>query len=307
MLPCVKCKAPAPPEPFLGLSFRPLESADRALLDVFLKNHPHPLSGYTLGSLLAWDPVFRYRYDFPEPETLLISFCLPKEDRCNLLQPVGAFTEKTREALLRAGSSLPYPLRIVGVGSVFIKAFPEWVARFEVKPDRDNDNYIYRAADLALLAGRRYSKKRNLIAQATQAYEWTVEPLALSNTDACLEVLRGAGLNLELDGLALENSLRLFPEIPQDGVLLRVNGKPAAFSIFEPQTKDIAVVHFERALRSYKGLYQVLNRATAQAMLERDFGFINREEDLGDPGLRQSKKSYYPVRMEEAFVLTFKA
>ena len=306
MSPCVKCKAPAPPEPFLGLPFRPLESADHALLDVFLKNHPHSLSGYTLGSLLAWDPVFKYRYIFPEPETLLVSFCLPKEDRCSLLQPVGAFTEKTREALLRAVSSLTYSLRIVGVDSAFIRAFPEWVSPFEVKPDRDNDNYIYRAADLALLAGRRYSKKRNLIAQAAKAYEWTVEALVAGNTDACLEVLKGDGVNLEQDRLALENSLRLFPDLPQDGVLLRVSGKPAAFSIFEPQTKDMAVVHFERALRSYKGLYQVLNRATAQAMLETGFAFINREEDLGDPGLRQSKKSYYPVRLEEAFSLTYK-
>ena len=39
-------------------------------------------------------------------------------------------------------------------------------------------NYVYAAADLAELAGRRFSKKRNLIAQAHREYAWTVELLA---------------------------------------------------------------------------------------------------------------------------------
>ena len=66
------------------------------------------------------------------------------------------------------------------------------------------------------------------------------------------------------------------------------------------------MVHFERALRTHKGLYQVVNQETAKVMLAEGFRFINREEDLGDPGLRKAKLSYQPVRIEKAFTLTFR-
>ena len=42
------------------------------------------------------------------------------------------------------------------------------------------------------------------------------------------------------------------------------------------------VVHFERALRSRKGLYQIVNRETARAIAGQGFTWLNREEDLGD-------------------------
>jgi hypothetical protein len=76
--------------------------------------------------------------------------------------------------------------------------------------------------------------------------------------------------------------------------------------VFEAQSGDTAVIHFERALRRYKGLHQVVNQAAASAILERGFTFVNREEDLGDPGLRRAKESYHPVRLAEALRLVFR-
>ena len=78
-----------------------------------------------------------------------------------------------------------------------------------------------------------------------------------------------------------------------------------AFSIYEAIGPATVAVHFERALRSYKGLYQVINWETAKAVAAQGFDYINREEDMGDDGLREAKMSYFPVEIVKAYELNF--
>jgi hypothetical protein len=58
-------------------------------------------------------------------------------------------------------------------------------------------------------------------------------------------------------------------------------------------------------LRSYKGLYQVINWEAAKVIAAQGYGFINREEDLGDAGLRDAKMSYHPTEIVPAFELSY--
>ena len=61
-------------------------------------------------------------------------------------------------------------------------------------------------------------------------------------------------------------------------------------------------VHFEKGIDSYKGIYQYINQSFAAA-LPKHYVYINREQDLGDKGLRQAKMTYRPVD----FVRKYKA
>jgi hypothetical protein len=105
---------------------------------------------------------------------------------------------------------------------------------------------------------------------------------------------------------ALECTLRHFDDFGQQGLLISVNGRAVAFSIYEPISPTTIAVHFERALRSYKGLYQVVNWETAKVAAVQGYEFINREEDLGDAGLRKAKMSYNPIEIVPAYELTFR-
>jgi hypothetical protein len=58
----------------------------------------------------------------------------------------------------------------------------------------------------------------------------------------------------------------------------------------------MALIHFEKADPSIPGIYAFIN----QQFVHRNFmemTYINREEDMGIPGLRKAKESYNPVRM----------
>lgn len=300
--------------PFLGLDFSPLTIEDQPDLDAFLARHPHALSGYTFATFVAWDHVFRYCWAFTPSGALLVAFRFAPDGPLHLMQPVGPLDPATAAAIVAAGRGLDKPLAIVGVDRAFLDAQPGFVSEFVVTEEPENANYIYRASDLAELKGRRYAKKRNLIAQAEQSYRWTEEALTPEAVGDALEVMRlmaedepAPSESMAQDNEALRRTLHDFGRLRQDGVLLRVEGTPAGFALFERQTTDTLVIHFERARRDVKGLYQLVNRAAARAAVRDGYSFVNREEDLGDPGLRQAKASYDPIRLEMAYRLTLRS
>ena len=299
---------------FLGLEFKPIEPGNHRLLADFLKRHPQPLTGYSLATLEAWKPFFHYRWAFGAPETLLVSCVLDPDPHTHLLQPVGVLPADLAHGIVREAAHLKYALKIIGVSGQFLRQNPDFAGHFSAAEDRAVSNYLYSAKALAQLAGRKYSKKRNLLSQATSLYTWSCESLTASNIDACFNVLQSileeerpvveGMLNRELE--ALECTLRNFQQFDQQGLLILVQGKPVAFSIYEAISPAVVAIHFERALRSYKGLYQVINWETAKVIAAQGFEFINREEDMGDAGLRDAKLSYHPVEIIPAFELTFK-
>ena len=54
----------------------------------------------------------------------------------------------------------------------------------------------------------------------------------------------------------------------------------------------------EKADSSIPGLYALINRECCRQAWG-NVEYINREEDMGEEGLRKAKESYYPVRLVE--------
>ncbi|HVN77122.1 MAG TPA: phosphatidylglycerol lysyltransferase domain-containing protein [Thermoanaerobaculaceae bacterium] len=299
---------------FLGLRFERLGIEHRDRISAILTRHPQPLSDYCFSSLFAWALRFDTRFAIVAPDTLLLTANQEETPTPALLQPVGAFPAPLQDDLLRRARELASPLRIESVSRAFLDRHQGFAARFEVAEVRASANYVYAAADLAELPGRRYAGKRNLIAQASRLTPWSVEPLDPARLSACLEVRddiaagRSAegGLTHEQETAALRRALDHFAALGLGGLLVRVGGAPAAFSVFDRLSPDTAVVLFERARRDLKGIYQVVSREAARMLVARSYAFVNREEDLGDPGLRKAKLSYHPDRLEMKHTLTLR-
>lgn len=60
---------------------------------------------------------------------------------------------------------------------------------------------------------------------------------------------------------------------------------------------DMLYVHFEKADTEYQASYQMINREFVSDVLTRhpEVKLVNREEDLGDEGMRSAKMNYKPV------------
>jgi hypothetical protein len=167
----------------------------------------------------------------------------------------------------------------------------------KVSEDRDNFDYLYLRGDLSELEGKKYHKKRNLVNAFKNAYpnHWakSLSGDLVSDAFAVLEKWK-QDKGEDGDYAAAREALELYGTLNLKGSLFYVDKKPAGWCLGESIAKGRSfAVHFEKALDEYKGIYQYMNQAFA-ASLPCFFTWINREQDLGDPGLRQAKETYRP-------------
>ena len=166
----------------------------------------------------------------------------------------------------------------------------------EITEDRDNFDYLYLRPDLAELRGKKFHKKRNLVAQFNKLYVHKEIRLSAELIPDALFVLEewNAEKDDDADYMSSREALELFEELKMEGLMFYINDKPVGWCLGEAIARGrIFTVHFEKGLERFKGIYQFINQAFA-AKLPESVIYINREQDLGNEGLRQAKMTYRP-------------
>ena len=182
---------------------------------------------------------------------------------------------------------------------------------FSVEEAVDSADYVYSAESLRTLAGKDYHKKKNHVNAFLKEYEGRVEYRRISceNKQEIWEFLDrwemnkgddvGHHLNAEVVGLhdVLNNCALLDAKMGA----IYIDGRLEAFTIGTYNVpKKMAVIHTEKANPDIRGLYAYIN----QKFLQEEFAeaeLVNREDDVGLPGLRKAKQSYHPVMMARKF------
>ncbi len=177
---------------------------------------------------------------------------------------------------------------------------------YRVDEDRDNFDYLYLRADLAELSGKAYHKKRNLVNAFLNSYRYEQKPLSRENVADAIAVLDEWRSSKGVDGdyAAAREALELYDRLGMRGCVYYVESAPAGWCLGEPLARGkMFAIHFEKACDRYKGIYQFINQAFAQS-LPAYFRHVNREQDLGDEGLRQAKMTYRPCGFVKKYRVT---
>ncbi len=82
--------------------------------------------------------------------------------------------------------------------------------------------------------------------------------------------------------------------------MLLIQDKVEAFSLAELLNRETAVIHVEKANPEIPGLYPMINQEFCEKTWSHVL-WINREQDLGEPGLRKAKESYFPDHLVDKF------
>jgi len=185
---------------------------------------------------------------------------------------------------------------------------------FHSEPVVADFDYLYRFADLKDLPGKLYHKKKNHVSQFLRAYpNWTYEAIGSSNLLECLECLEQwcaqhdcpSDTDLTWERSAIREAASNWSALDCDGGLLRIDGRVEAFTIAEKLNSETTVVHIEKASSEHVGLYPFINKTYLENCPNPTI-YVNREQDMGIPGLRKAKESYHPIRMIEKHTLRWK-
>lgn len=193
-----------------------------------------------------------------------------------------------------------------------------WKERLEnrivMQEAREHWDYLYHVDELVALKGKRFHKKKNLLNQFLKKYRFEYIPFDMEaihkamamQEDWCTWRDCEASESLSAENRAIARILSDWEELDTvTGAAILVGNEMAAYTIAESLSEDTLVIHFEKGNPDYKGVYQAINQLFLDHS-KRKYKIVNREQDLGNEGLRKSKLSYNPVDFVKKYQITLK-
>lgn len=300
--------------------FNRLKPEDYPALKKYFEKHRYPLCEYSLPSIILWNRcLYEVSWKLDGDLLLIAETDLEPPAARRLLMPVPCPFRDVPPAELADIARRNRHTRYYYVPEDYFARHKDAVcALFTAEEQPGYMDYLYNTRDMAALAGHKYAKKRNLIAQFAKQTaadrKVKVEPLTRANNGACLTLLNRwardpeAGAHLDMlncERKAIINGLKHFDLLDLKGVLVKIDGEINGFAFGSRLSDGVFVLNFEKALDNVKGLYQFLDNELAKA-LPPNYSFINKESDLGKPGLAKTKESYYPAFKIKSYTLTLK-
>lgn len=281
---------------------RPLELSDKHVLDRLLKEMQPRMSELTFAGLF----LFRHAHEYRVSQLFnsVVISATGYDGIPYVLPPLGGNAGQTSEHLLDNGITM----------YCSDHELANWhldTQRIESIELRNSFDYLYLRSELAELPGSKFHKKKNRISYFTNRHQYTVEQFTAQHSDSCQQLLNrwalsygepeNASLHKEITATA--EALQFAEQLGLSGIIICVNGHIAAFTLGEQLNNNTAVCHFEKADPFIEGLYQLINREFAK-MYVHPCTYINREQDLGNAGLRNAKMSYHPLEYVRKYLIT---
>ncbi|GEM_PF-225467 len=281
------------------------------------------LCDYAPACLFMWRELYRVRGTVTHGMLLFCASVDDPENECggNKLYyscPVG---DGDFEAAVRAAAAdaaeRGIPLRFSTISEESVGKIVSVVGREAViDSDSSEPDYLYPIENFLGYPGKALHAHRNHINRFIRENpEYEYSPLTAENRDAAIAFLRRHHAEMEKpsiyameDLVRSEELLRVFDKLGVTGGILSVGGEVIGVTVGEA-LGDTLHVSVEKALTEFHGAFQMLAMSYAKHMKEAhpELLFINRQDDAGDEGLRQSKLSYKPCRLLKKYSLDFGA
>jgi hypothetical protein len=290
--------------------FKRLGIEDHELLAAHLAQVPRATCDLSLTNLRIWREC-----ESPSITFVNGNLCILIESHNEpryFLEPLGEnnLMETLRTCLHHAG-------RVSRAGETFVRKLSE--KQLRIAPLRDHFDYIYEVRSLSELRGKKFDGKRNQIRKFSRNHpQYKFVPLTPGHGEVALWLFdrwsreRENGNGASVAGppashvcqrRAIEAAFGEFGRLGLRGGAILVENQMEGFILASAGGGGMATAHLQYANYRMPGIYQILLWETCRNILF-EFELLNLEEDLGIPGLRKTKLSYQPLRLEKKYLIT---
>lgn len=283
--------------------FQPITLDARSVFDKHYARFPPSHSENAFTTLVSWNHFLQSYYLFHDDDLMIMT---RPDGGIAFRPPSGNRNSENVKHLVQLAMDFDtdYPLVLID------NETKEWLSGLFPAMDFAKHeayfDYVYLASDLADLEGKKYLKIRNKLNRFKRQFEYEVEPLCHQNSDEIGQFLQrwclwrdcGSDPLLEGERIAVMYTIEHCFDLDLSGLAIRIDGEVEAVTVFESMNKDTAVIHLEKAMPDFDGLYQLVNNESANLLAEK-YEFIDRQSDLGIQGLRVAKRRYHPHHMVE--------
>lgn len=294
------------------IELHPVTLEDKPWIDELVWAEGSSSADFNFGNIYLWDTSFHQLVGRLN-DRIIVMPCY--DDTPFFAWPVGTGELQPVMAELEAyAKEHGFPFTLRGVTQQHLPLLHElFPGRYTAEPERPLWDYLYSAEKLATLTGKKLHGKRNHINRFEAENDWSFHALSPADFDDCFRLLDewnsentdgdhgdiGAGDEYT----AIRRAFDHYDALGMEGGILRVSGKPVAFTLGEPVCEHTFVVHFEKAYADINGAYPMVNREFVRLIRQRhpSVQWINREDDMGLDSLRQAKESYHPDAMVEKY------
>jgi hypothetical protein len=241
---------------------------------------------------------------------------LSNDDYAAYLMPFGSGDLSDAVALLlddahSSGQLVRFDTATEAAKDFLLTGFP---SVFEAAEVRGYADYIYSYEKLASLSGSALASQRHDVNAFWRTYEGRVliRDITQEDTGEILDYqtrwlktrLREEDtVQLEQEHEAITRGLTCFDALGLSGIMLYVDGVLRGYAYGVKLSENCYDVMIEKGDREINDIYRVLNMETVKRCCN-GIAYINREEDLGVPGLRKAKLSYKPDILMKKYVVS---
>ena len=282
----------------MTLAFHPLTLIDREAMQAVTLPSGRRNCNYTFANLVGWQ--FWYDTEVCVLENAVVLRYTLDGQRAYMVCTSEALSPELIEALFDDSNG---DLTLIGLEDSQVAQLQSAFS-ISVEPVRDKYDYIYCRTDLATLHGKHLDAKRNHINRFRAEHpDFEYRPLTPEYFDECRRLTEIWQENKNQNGNnneTIDAELRVMDTIFSNwdalgmiGGSIFVDGRMVAFTYGSAVTTDTFDVCVEKADRHVEGAFAIINQQFAEHLPEQ-YIYLNREEDMGIPGLRHAKLSYHP-------------
>ncbi len=302
----------------MKLKFKPIEAEDVPLLEPYYGRRPNKTCDSMPMDSFLWKDLYNVRFAISDERA--VQWLFKTDGITSTAMPVCSSEDLPRyfyEMVYYFRDELKEPFLITladeeGVEALHLKESPYFI----VEEQTDFRDYLYNGKAMRTLSGKKLHKKKNHLNSFLKEYEGRYEyrRLDYKYRDEIINFLdewreqkgEDADKNLDYEVRGIHSVLYNCDIIPVRMAGVFIDGKLQAFTIGSYNAyENMAIIHIEKANADIRGLYQFIN----QQFLVHEFpdaAIINREDDMGSPGLRHAKESYNPEGFARKYRVTLR-